>query len=193
MKKINRVFLDMDGVLVDWLNGIREFAGKPESFYDCFRTAPETLGHEAMDKLFGGREKLGQIQNERPVEWWLNLKFFPWAEYLISEVKKNFPVAFLTSPGHCANAAAAKVLWQQKHYPEIPIIICKHKYLVADEGKVLIDDDAWQTSRFDQAKGFAIQFPNQFRMEQHKLDVIKSSVIDEIIDRIGDYQELLNK
>jgi len=181
MKKITTVFIDLDGVLVDWLEGIREHMQAPVNIYDGFRKDPKTLCHDAVDALYGGRGALKKIQLERPEEWWLGLKFFPWAKYLVSTMQENFPVAFLTSPGTTPTAAKAKIQWQINHYPEIPIIVGKHKYLAANETKVLIDDDNWQLSRWRDVGGLAIRWPNQFEWEDKPLWQTKAFISSLVI------------
>lgn len=181
----------MDGVLVDWLDGLRRHANKSKAIYDIFRTNPQLLCHDSIDLLYGDRDKLKEIQLNRPVEWWINLEFFPWARHLIATVKQNFTVAFLTSPGAVPAAAYAKVQWQLNNYPEIPMLISKHKYLAADPTKVLIDDDDWQLSKWKAAGGLAIRWPNQFELESKSLEHYTLPFIDKLVQEIKDYEQTI--
>ena len=189
--KITTVFIDLDGVLVDWVNGMREYVGYPPSAYDCFRKDPSTLSHENMNVIFGGKEFLDKTMRERPPEFWYNLQKFPWADLLINSIKAEFNTAFLTKPGKNPHAASGKLQWQLDLYPTIPIVQTADKYLCASPNKVLIDDDSYQLSRFEKWGGLAIKWPNQFELETRPLDYIQEVVINEIIDRIKDYEATL--
>lgn len=192
MKNKVTVFIDLDGVLVDWLNGIREFAGKPTDLYDCFRQDPHSLNQTSVDTLFGGRPILQKLQYEMSAKWWAELQLFPWAKYLIDTMSNNFDMAFLTSPGKCYNAAAGKVMWQHEHYKDTPIIMTKHKYLAASPTKVLIDDDDWQLTRFDRAGGLAIKWPNQFALENQSIELAIKPFIQNLVKTIKEYELKIN-
>jgi 5'(3')-deoxyribonucleotidase len=192
MKKKVTVFLDMDGVLVDWLNGIRQYLKKPPEFYDCFRQDPSSLSFKAVDDLYGGREILKKEVEARPVQFWFDLEIFPWTDYLVKELSNEFKLAFLTKPGKYPNAAAAKLLWQLKHYPDVPLVMASDKYLVASETKVLIDDDDWQLTRFDLAGGLAVKWPSQFELEKQNLNLYVKPYIQSIIKLIKEYEIKLN-
>jgi 5'(3')-deoxyribonucleotidase len=153
----------MDGVLVDWLEAVREFVGKPESYHQCFHDAPDSLSEDTVNALYGETE-LRKINLERPAEFWVGLKKFPWADKLITTLKKDYEVAFFSSPGDNPNAAQGKVIWQQKYHPDIPLILGKHKHLAAASNKVLIDDNTKKIKSFTQYGGLAIQWPSQFTM-----------------------------
>ena len=191
MKKITTVFIDLDGVLVDWVNGMREYAGLPYSTFDCFRQDPSKLCHEAMNDLFGGKEILDKMMRERPPEFWYGLKKFLWADALINSMKAEFPISFLTKPGKNPHAASGKLKWKLDFYPDIPIIQTAEKYLCASETKVLIDDDTYQLNKFASAYGFILKWPNQFELEKLPMDYIQEVIINEFVDRIKDYEQTL--
>ena len=162
--KISTVFIDLDGVMVDWLNGIRKSLKLPESFYAKYMDEPHLLSRQDVDDLFGGREAFEKVQRSRNREFWLNLELFPWAEELLAKMAINFPIAFLTSPGACPVSAQAKIEWRDCNFPTTPIMICRDKYLAAGPGKVLIDDEEGQLRRFKEAGGLALEWPNQFKL-----------------------------
>jgi 5'(3')-deoxyribonucleotidase len=188
--KISVVFIDLDGCLVDWLNGIRKSLKLPESFYDKYKENPNLLSRKDVDELFGGKAAFEVIQQRRDYNFWMNLDLFPWANDLITLMQANFPVAFLTSPGACPVSGHAKIDWRNKHYHNIPIMLCREKYLAAAPGKVLIDDEDGQVRRFNEAGGLAIQWPNQFKLlnlsEGEQKAVLKGTV-----QKIKDYGKTL--
>ena len=191
MKSKVTVFLDLDGVIVDWYNGLREFAGKPPEIYDIFRDDPMLLSFEAITNIYGGHEDLTKLQASQSSSFWVDLKTHPWSDYLIQSLQKKFSVAFLTSPGNFPISAQGKMEWQKIRYPDIPILITKHKYMASAPNKILIDDDDWQLTRFDQAGGMAIKWPNQFELEKVCNDDTITKLIDIVIKTIEQYQQAL--
>ncbi len=189
MKKVTTVFLDLDGVLVDWLNGMRKFAGLPDSVYDGFRKDPSTLSHEAVEPIFGGKLPMHTMMRERPMEFWRDLDLFPWANRLVKELKQEFPLAFLTKPGKNPSAASGKLKWQLDLYPDIPILIGGDKFLAASPTKALVDDDQYQLDRFALHGGLAIRWPNQFELERLTKNAEIENIIAMIIFKIQHYQE----
>ena len=186
MKKISTCFLDLDGVIVNWLDAIRQHIGAPPEIYDGFRKDPLSLNHDTVDALYGGRPAFKAIQQSRPPEWWLNLEMYPWANNLINRLNNNFPLVFLTSPGTCPMSGQGKLQWQAKNYPDIPIVIARHKWVVASSTKVLIDDDDWQLSRFSNAGGHSIKWRNQFELAEFTPKAIEY-YIDCIVDKVDRY------
>jgi 5'(3')-deoxyribonucleotidase len=189
--KITTIFVDLDGVMVDWLGGIRELAGKPDSIYDSIRQNHSSLNYKTVNEIYGGRPVLDDLQKQCTHEWWLNLRQFEYANFLITRLSSEFPVAFLTSPGKSTTSASAKLEWQKTNYPAIPILIGKYKYLAASESKVLIDDDKWQLDNFEEHGGFSVQWPNQFALEGINMKEI-GELVSDIINRIKLYENRIS-
>jgi len=184
------VFCDLDGVIVDWMNAMAEYTNKPANIYDEFYANPESFCETRVDELYGGRSKLKELMLERPVEFWSDLKMFPWANKLICCLSLDFELCFLTSPGSNPNAAKGKLIWQQTNFPSIPIIIAKQKSLVSAPDKVLIDDNDRNLTLFDERGGLALKWPNQFNMaklEENEYDPL----IDKYVENIHLYENSL--
>ena len=189
MKKAT-VFLDLDGVMVNWLDGMRKAANLPGSIFDGYRKDHRTLTPHNISPIFGGTEKLDALMEARPPEFWINLEMFPWAKPLFDKMKEHFEVVFLTSPGGCAVACQGKWTWKKTHFAGTSMILTRDKFYCAGPGKVLIDDDQFQLTRFDKAGGLAIEWPNQFRLE--KLSVTQMDyVIDSTVAAIKLYEKSL--
>jgi len=183
------VFLDLDGVLVNWLDALREHAELPASVYDRFRLDPSELEYNSVSPLFGGYEALQRMQLGRSAKWWCDLPMFRHSKELVARLSSEFSLAFLTSPGKCPEAAKGKLMWQQKHYPDTPIVLAKHKYLAASSNRALIDDDLFQLQRFTRHGGFSVQWKNQFYLEQLSDEQIMCE-IDQTIKYIKQYIQM---
>jgi len=158
------VFLDLDGVIVDWLGPTMKLAGlnpTDASTRNAVRDNPPIV-----DRMIG-HERLIELLEKAGSDFWVNLPLLPWADLLIDSLNKALPdqICFLTSPGNWSSAASGKMIWQEKNYPDIPILIGTHKQLAASDLKFLIDDDPNQYSRFIQMGGQGWLWPNQYVLE----------------------------
>lgn len=176
------VYLDMDGVLVDWFEGVREFVGKPQSYHQRFHDDPDSFDEDTVNALYGESE-IRKINFDRPPEFWVNLKKFSWADKLINALKKEYEVVFFSSPGDNPNSAQGKVIWQLKYHPDIPLILGKHKHLAAAKNKVLIDDNKRKIASFNLYGGYTIKWPSQFalfKLSEESIDAFIKTVIESI-------------
>jgi 5'(3')-deoxyribonucleotidase len=162
MKKLT-VYVDLDGVLVDWVKGMLTGLGLDPK--DTNHHQGVLSDYDYLEKLVG-RAKIDQVQTELGYEFWANLEFLPWAKDLITRLKmaSGNNLAFLTSPGKFADGAKGKLIWQQRYFPEIPMITCRYKGLCAGPNKYLIDDDKKQIDDFRANGGFVYQWPSQFSL-----------------------------
>ncbi len=177
MKNIT-VYLDLDGVLVNWLQATLTLLDLDYSDTDLQQKIKNDYNY--LDELVG-IPNLKKTLNLAGSEFWKNLDFLPWGRNLVKAISAKYPTCFLTSPGLFAEAAKGKMQWQQKHFPDIPIIICRHKNWVAGPNKYLIDDDEGQTTRFALEGGRSWLWPQQFNLltdEQKVVTEINSVLAD---------------
>lgn len=170
------IFLDMDGVVVDWITGMKVHCKMPKNIYAPFEKKPDTLSEEALSDLFGGEEKFRKLMFTRPADFWFKLKMFPWATRLIDRLQRNFDMAFFSSPGDNPEAGKGKIQWQLKHYPDIPIILGKNKHLAASPKRFLIDDSIKKVELFREFGGFARLWPNQFAVSKLSNTAVNSLI-----------------
>lgn len=182
------VFLDLDGVLVDYLTGIREALKMPIESIEYFINHPEQYTLDLFDEAMGGEEKRKEIQNSLPFDFWYNLQKFPWADELITKLKANFPLCFLTSPGLSVESPKGKSKWQRDYYADIPIIIARNKWLIAGPNKALIDDDEFQSSSFNKHGGVSVKWTNQFLLTTFTPAQV-TTYIDEIVEGLKKYEK----
>lgn len=157
MSLIERVHLDLDGVLVDFVGGFQRALGLkppdpwPAACYDSF------AAH--------GLKETSELWNTFDTEdFWANLDWMPDGLNILRILESKFRkenIAICTSPTRNPGCAAGKVRWIQKHLPEYSrrFFIGTSKHLAGGEGGLLIDDSDHNVKKYRAYKGQAILVP----------------------------------
>lgn len=171
-KKEIKIFLDIDGVCVDWLDSAsklididlrdKEVREKAKSGKNIFNVSPFSI-EECWEKL-----------SEEGNDFWENLEPFPWMQRLFDELNKrtdNF--CFLTSPSRDPYCASGKIKWMQKYFGEEfqDYLIGKHKQMCATPNSILIDDSEDKIKNFEEAGGHGFLWPHALRIEDGEIDI----------------------
>lgn len=147
------IILDLDGVIVDFVDGVRRRFGLPETWTPTEWDFYENIGVDAADFY-------RRISDE---EFWLNLEPYPWINWLIDNVQCHAgKMLFWTSPILSPHCHSAKARWFAKRFGESSLnllIIGSHKHLAAKRDVVLIDDSDDNIAKFRKHGGLAITFP----------------------------------
>ncbi|MFT7219692.1 MAG: 5'(3')-deoxyribonucleotidase [Candidatus Azotimanducaceae bacterium] len=155
------IYLDMDGVCVDFIGAAMEAQGydpaptlaawhrdHPGSLY------PESLmGKPAME--FFTHEYL------HTSEFWASLVPYEWFEHLYSELNRLGHVVFLTAPTGAPGCVAGKHEWLINRFGHDfnDFIFTRHKARLAHPHAYLIDDMPFNTKPFSERNGHGILFP----------------------------------
>ncbi|MFW6219633.1 MAG: hypothetical protein ACOC33_02190 [bacterium] len=129
------IFVDMDGVLVDFVSGYLNSTG---------------LTKQEMDYLDNNDSKLfWKPINDLGFEWWSNLNWMKDGKKLWNYVLPYNPT-ILSAPttSNTKDCIIGKKIWIKKHLGDIPYIFERNKYIYADSTNILIDDtkekiDSW--------------------------------------------------
>ena len=169
-----KIFLDLDGVMVDWVGGVAGYLGlqlDDPGLRARFRAGD---GHQVMDELVVCWETLGRNIEEDGPNFWSGLRLFPWATLLVNSLRGRFgseaSLQFLTSPGSFLNAYHGKRIWQHRFFPDVELIVCRNKYVCAHPNALLIDDTAKQLVAFADHGGHTHLWPNQFTLEDESIN-----------------------
>lgn len=170
-------YLDLDGVLVDFVGGAFELHGKsipPDQVrYDCW---------EQMD--------LTEAEFFAPMgrEFWANLKWTDEGPWLFRELEKIFheEIVLVTAPCKTDGCRDGKTDWVRKHLPkyEDSLNICRAKHKLAAPSKLLVDDRQGNTDKFIARCGKAVLVPRPWNRllgetdDKGRFDVRK--VIEEV-------------
>jgi hypothetical protein len=153
-----RVFLDMDGVLVNFIDGACLMHGKAN---------PWTVGKNRGSYDIGGL--LGMTPEEfwGPLgshEFWANLSWLDDGREILSAASHCAYLSniyLLSSPGRETGAYSGKAAWVKREIPDLfPRLLLSHcKDVVAKPGHVLVDDYEENCKAFTAAGGTAILVP----------------------------------
>ena len=151
------VFLDLDGVLVDFVNGACKLHGVNNPYLSV-----DNLGkYEICDLIDIPPSKFFASMGH---DFWANLEWLPDGKEIIDAILKYVKpeqVTLLTSPIKTLGCTSGKMDWIEKNVPKWrrSFLIGPGKHKIAGPGKLLIDDydknvDEWVTHG-----GRAIQVP----------------------------------
>jgi hypothetical protein len=121
------IYLDMDGVIVDWYN--------PVAAMLChFEPYPCPGNHNCIDFWGLNTPEFWDSLNR---EWYANLEWTLDGKEILQILGDVTILTSCTSNGGCA---AGKIDWLQKHLPGVPWIITPYKEKLADGVSLLVDD-----------------------------------------------------
>ena len=138
------VYVDMDGVLVDFAKGAYELVGGPLSIRE-------------NKKAFW--KKIKQMPVDEMIEFWAGLDWTSDGQALWNALQKYNPI-ILSSPGHSMRKEIeqAKSMWIQRHLAPRPtkVIYEVNKYVHASPGAILIDDMSKNIDPWNEHGGIGI-------------------------------------
>lgn len=179
------IFLDLDGVLSDFVGGCEEE-------FDCDLSDISNWGF--WSEIGISKNEFWKRIQSNP-RFWFDLKPYPWARNLVNlcmeKTKGN--VTIVTSPDMAAHTYGQKAGWVMKFYPGLSrkLFVGPQKHLLAQPNRILIDDADSNIKKFREAGGKAITFPQKwnkrgFNFKESDLNPIEtiSNEIDSRIENI---------
>jgi len=157
------VFLDMDGVLVNFMDGAHRAHGRTyvESEY------PAGLWEIADHWAITPDEFWAKIHADP--DFWHQLTPYAWCDEVLDlarTVAKQVKIA--TSPAKSPYCFSGKRIWWERFIPrDVELIICKSKHLLAAPGRLLIDDADHNVDAWRNANGSAVLFPQRWNTAIH--------------------------
>jgi 5'(3')-deoxyribonucleotidase len=147
------IFLDMDGVLCDFVKSACALHGQPVESVDCW---------DFNNKWGITGDELWAPIHEAGAEWWADLEPYPWCHELISVVADADPnFVICTTPSASPGSCAGKLEWLHRHLgPKFRryIMACDKSPLAAN-GRLLIDDGDHNCLAFQERGGDFICVP----------------------------------
>ena len=152
------VFLDMDGVLVDFVGGINKIFGMPKEF-----PPPKADGLPQWNWFENYGLTAKQVNAVCDINFWANLEWMHDGKQILNAVKSRFRDIYLfTTPMPNPGSGTGKILWVDKHLPRYSkrtIITQAPKSLLAGPDRLLIDDKDENVAEFVAAGGMGILTP----------------------------------
>lgn len=177
---IDRIFLDVDGVLANWEGAVCRL----------FDTDPQILKDDRGDEydicsvLGCSTNELWRRVDQAGEDFWANLEPFPWTLALWECCESIAPTTILTSPSYHPSSLGGKLRWLNQHlaggnnFREFLIgpakVACSRQYTV------LIDDRDVNCVDFKKYGGAAIMFPRPWNSARgfvgQELDFVKQAL-----------------
>jgi 5'(3')-deoxyribonucleotidase len=163
-----KAFLDMDGVLDDFVGAVCTKYGIRHPYHNG-----QNIGVWDFVPMTGISDN--DFWNGLDYDFWANIPKTPEADKFVDLAIKTFGfnnVAVLTSPSKHEGCIPGKRDWLHKHYPFLAprMIPTKLKNFFAHERFVLIDDASHNVNPFREAGGKAILVPRPWNEEHHNQD-----------------------
>lgn len=184
-----KLFLDMDGVLADFVGSISKAHNKPSPYTDP-STIGISLGLFDIEKIWGITIKQ-LFEPSNNYDFWHKMDKTPEADELVKAAFKavgSDNVAILTAPSISEWCVPGKRAWVRRHYPELvnKIIYGSAKEFLSGPDKILIDDRDKNIDAFNQAGGRGILIPRLWNKD-HELADKALSITLERLDEISNY------
>ena len=151
-------FLDMDGVLANFVAGVCEVHNRPDPYL-----LPDYKGIFELYEIW----EMSPADFWKPLSkegFWTNLAKMPDADQIVEVVCRKFGaenVCILTSPSLDSRSVPEKRIWCRRHYPQLAsnILFGSAKHFLAGPGRVLIDDRDENICEFCEFGGSGILVP----------------------------------
>lgn len=153
------VFIDLDGVLVDFMPAALRASG----YGRFFERRPDIRGEDAwrVDELLPGCSKQEFWSRLDSAEFWRDLEILPHAHQIVEAARAVGRTVFLTSPNHNTGCCEGKLQWIRHHFPELQdsFVLTRQKELLAGPGRYLIEDHDPYLARFREHGGDGFLVP----------------------------------
>lgn len=175
------IYLDMDGVCVDFLGAALAANGyDPDDYFKRWRQEhpgelfPEPLLKKKPQEFFTNDAM-------RTREFWAGLIAYDWFEKLYSELDRLGHVIFLTAPISAPGCVHGKHEWLINQFGNDfhEFIFTRHKNRLAHDNAYLVDDMPFNTAPFESRNGVGLLFP-QIWNEHHEVDDPVTHVIKKL-------------
>lgn len=160
-------FLDMDGVLADFVSAACDVHGRPNPYVD-----PKNYGIWEMDKIWGmtAKEFWAPMGREG---YWLGMQKLKDADALVDVLSQYFGldnICILSSPSLSPYCVPEKRQWLKQHFPMLAnnVLFGSAKQFLAGPGRYLVDDYDKNIDKFVKFGGTGITYPQMWN-RQHQL------------------------
>lgn len=155
-----KVFLDMDGVIADFVGAIHKAHGREYCYAD-----PEARGQFEIEPIWGVTPQ--EFWSKDSYELWAEMNVTPEAVDIVSILESAFGsenIAILTSPSMGPGSVPGKREWMRRHFPQFEkrMIFTNAKEFLAGPNRLLVDDRDKNIVDFYGAGGECILIPRHW-------------------------------
>jgi len=181
-----RLALDIDGCIAYWEKSAAKTCGID---YKNEKIRQQIKDGKRMETFVGGDSKMWPMIDKEGEAWWENIEKTPWADGLVSLLKKKSKdFFFLSSPSRSPICYSGKIKWVLKNYPKEDrslFLGCK-KHFLANPNVLLIDDTDKKVKKFREYGGHAFKWPCPLAL----IDGDKN--VDDVIEELMEYIDELS-
>lgn len=172
---MKKVFIDMDGVIVDFVGTVINsvYPDRKEYFKAACCNDPFSISTHYP----GGKNAFDSYIESLGADWWENLKPLPWFLDLVGGLsvdgaKHGFQVAYLSSPHTYTKAAEGKIRWLKRFgINPVDLVLTQNKWLCASPSALLIDDYTQNIAQFKRHGGHVYFWQSQFLLAERVTNV----------------------
>jgi 5'(3')-deoxyribonucleotidase len=159
--KIDTIFLDVDEVLVAWVDGLLRLLGRDPATVHASWDALDPRPWDVVEVLGVSHESVWRAVDEAGASFWSELDTMSWCDDLFAACSNIAPTYLLTSPSLHPSSLAGKLAWIQRQFGRTfrDYLIGPCKSACARPGALLIDDHPKNCAGFVRAGGSALLFP----------------------------------
>ena len=139
-----KLFVDMDGVLVNFVKGFSEISDDPKAKHP--RKYTQKYGDDVFWKLI----------KSYGIDFWKDLEWMPDGKKLWKYIKNREPIILSTPAIGFKPSYDGKKKWVGQHIGSYEVILTDKKYKFANESSILIDDMDFNINPWVQAGGIGI-------------------------------------
>lgn len=170
-----KCFLDMDGVIADFVGAIHKAHGRPYCYDD-----PAVRGRFDIEPIWGISTK--EFWSTDTYEFWLGVDPTPEAFEIVASLEALFrpeDIAILTSPSNGSGCVPGKRHWMRRHFPtyEKRMIFTSAKQFLAGPQRVLVDDRDQNIIDFHAAGGEVILIPRHWNTHHYEADSVLRALL----------------
>lgn len=164
-----RCFLDMDGVLANFVEGVCRAHSRPDPYLDA-----TNFGNFDIEIIWGMSARDFWTPCDGPT-FWEDLQPMPDARNIIQAVTKKFGkdnICVLTAPSLSPYCVPGKRKWLKEWFPELKdVLFGSAKQFLAHPNSWLVDDQDNNVDSFLLAKGNGILVPRLWNREHKHADL----------------------
>ena len=181
-KQVKQVFVDLDGVLVD-------FVGSVDVLFGGSRPPPDE--RVKLHERYGlSADEFWERIDAAGPRFWEHMQPYSWTNRMMDNLLRRFSgrCTILTSPTWHGSSAHGKIEWMNHHLAPLAgvkkfrdYVITPQKHLLANEGTWLVDDHPGMVDKFRAFGGEATLFPQSWNTKEFR-DEMQNEAVRRIIE-----------
>lgn len=165
-----KCFLDMDGVIADFVGAIHKAHGREYCYAD-----PSVRGQFEINPIWG--ISASEFWSKDSFEFWADIEPTTEASEIVSVLEEAFTtenVCLLTSPSLGVGSISGKRSWVAQHFPQFSnrMIFTSAKQFLAGPERLLVDDRDQNVADFRRHGGRAILVPRHWNSMHAQSDFV---------------------